>query len=97
MLWQSRVGSVRFQGVDTLATFLLSEERPSTSEVGCFGILVAPGPVMLNRVTIILVLSLAPATAQDILPFLQSQLEAGKSSVTLRGLVAALKAVCVGE
>ena len=37
------------------------------------------------------------ATAQDILLFLQGQLDAGKSAVTLRGMVAAIKAVRCGE
>lgn len=37
------------------------------------------------------------ASAQEILQFLQSQLEAQKAAVTLRGLVAAIKAVRIGE
>lgn len=37
------------------------------------------------------------ASAQQILQFLQSQLEARKAAVTLRGLVAAIKAVRIGE
>ena len=37
------------------------------------------------------------ASAQEILRFLQSQFQAQKAAVTLRGLVAAIKAVCIGE
>lgn len=37
------------------------------------------------------------ASPRDILLFLQSQLEAGKSEATLRGMVAAIKAVRIGE
>ena len=37
------------------------------------------------------------ASTQDILLFLQMQLEAGKSAVTLRGMLAAIKAVRIGE
>ena len=37
------------------------------------------------------------ASAQEILRFLQSQLEAQKAAVTLRGLVAAIKTVRIGE
>ena len=37
------------------------------------------------------------ASAQEILRFLQSQLEAQKAAVTLQGLVAAIKAVRIGE
>lgn len=37
------------------------------------------------------------ASAQEILQFLQSQLEAHKAAVTLRGLVAAIKAVRIGD